>query len=339
MQFFALKKLRDKYCFLICKLYSIFMPRDVAIIVACHKKYAMPFAPGGSIFVPMQCGRACPGKVALTDADIPGIIGDDTGENRSQDNPVLAEASGIYWLWKNMERLGNPAYVGLAHYRRFLGFGCPNPSHEFSEGQPINVSFGERMITDTVKQNDIIMPKPFQLEEGTVLAEYTRNHYPEDLLLCHSLIAARDPQAGDVAKQVLAQTSTYPCNMFVMRRELFDDYAGFLFGVLDDLQAQRKLDWYAQNGAQGQTNPQARMLGFAAERLTHIWYSLQRARNPALKTLELPLVFSEEVRNPADGRAQLNFTAQAKQPSYAKLPGFEQLSPKAITDPSPDFPF
>ena len=48
------------------------------------------------------------------------MIGDDTGDNISELNRNFNELTAIYWAWKNYDKLGNPDYIGLAHYRRFL---------------------------------------------------------------------------------------------------------------------------------------------------------------------------------------------------------------------------
>ena len=45
---------------------------------------------------------------------------DNTGVSISQYNPYLNEMTVLYWIAKNYSSLGNPDYVGLAHYRRRL---------------------------------------------------------------------------------------------------------------------------------------------------------------------------------------------------------------------------
>ena len=39
------------------------------------------------------------------------MIGDDTGDNISDKNREYCELTGIYWIWKNYDKLGNPDYI------------------------------------------------------------------------------------------------------------------------------------------------------------------------------------------------------------------------------------
>lgn len=50
------------------------------------------------------------------------MIGDDTGDNISHLNRYFCELTGIYWAWKNYDKLGNPDYIGFMHYRRHFIF-------------------------------------------------------------------------------------------------------------------------------------------------------------------------------------------------------------------------
>jgi len=70
------------------------------------------------VFVPIQAGRV------LSDP-IPGIIGDDTGENISRYNRLLNEITAIYWVGTHYDELGTPDYIGFNHYRRYLDWAYP----------------------------------------------------------------------------------------------------------------------------------------------------------------------------------------------------------------------
>lgn len=50
------------------------------------------------------------------------MIGDDTGDNISHKNSSYNELTAVYWAWKNYDKLGNPDYIGLMHYRRHFIF-------------------------------------------------------------------------------------------------------------------------------------------------------------------------------------------------------------------------
>ena len=64
------------------------------------------------IITPIQAGRTLAKEI------LPDMIGDDLGDNISNQNDIYSEMSSIYWVWKNYEKVGNPDYVGFMQYRR-----------------------------------------------------------------------------------------------------------------------------------------------------------------------------------------------------------------------------
>ena len=84
----------------------------------------------GDMFVPINGGRAnLKTKLAnnnISEEDytwlLDNTVGDDTGENISKENGRYNEMTVLYWAWKNYEKLGNPDYIGLMHYRRHFIF-------------------------------------------------------------------------------------------------------------------------------------------------------------------------------------------------------------------------
>lgn len=48
------------------------------------------------------------------------MLADNTGDNISWMNPYVGEFTCIYWAAKNLDKIGNPDYIGLNHYRRLF---------------------------------------------------------------------------------------------------------------------------------------------------------------------------------------------------------------------------
>ena len=100
---------------------------NIKILVCYHKKDKL-FK--NDVLVPIHCGRALAceaskdGKMSEKDYQwmLDNMIGDDTGDNISELNREVNEMSAIYWAWKNYDKLGNPDYIGLMHYRRLFDF-------------------------------------------------------------------------------------------------------------------------------------------------------------------------------------------------------------------------
>ncbi|HBK6302481.1 TPA: DUF4422 domain-containing protein, partial [Campylobacter jejuni] len=100
---------------------------SIKILVGYHKPAELL---KDDILTPIHLGRALATE-ASKDGNISkddykwmceNMIGDDTGDNISYLNRCLNELTGIYWAWKNYDKLGNPDYIGFMHYRRHFIF-------------------------------------------------------------------------------------------------------------------------------------------------------------------------------------------------------------------------
>ena len=77
---------------------------NVKILIAYHKESLLI---KDDVFCPIQVGRA----VSNTKLD---MIGDNTGENISEKNPIYCEMSAVYWAWKNLDA----DYIGLSDIKK-----------------------------------------------------------------------------------------------------------------------------------------------------------------------------------------------------------------------------
>jgi hypothetical protein len=82
----------------------------ISIYIAYHKESHLVET---DVYTPIHVGRA------LSDKILPGMIGDDTGNNISHLNPIYCELTAAYWAWKNDI---DSDFIGLCHYRRFFSF-------------------------------------------------------------------------------------------------------------------------------------------------------------------------------------------------------------------------
>ena len=92
--------------------------KTIKILVCYHKPFPLL---KDEILTPIHLGR----KIANKENTgvqwlMENMIGDDTGENISDKNAYYNEMTALYWAWKNYDKLGNPDYIGLAHYRRLF---------------------------------------------------------------------------------------------------------------------------------------------------------------------------------------------------------------------------
>lgn len=134
---------------------------------------------------------------------------DNEGDNISATNRQFCEVTALYWMWKHSDY----DIVGLVHYRRH--FLMPN-------------DWLKRMIGNEV---DIILPIPLYIEPS-VEENYRFRHISSDWdYMLEFMSENHKDQMGDVRK-CFNDTYYYPCNMFVMKREIFEEYCTWLFPIL-----------------------------------------------------------------------------------------------------------
>ncbi|XOQ51817.1 MAG: Capsular biosynthesis protein [Succiniclasticum sp.] len=216
---------------------------DIKILIAAHKPYWMPSDP---VYVPLQVGAA--GKQDL------GYVRDDTGDNISSKNPNFCELTGLYWAWKNLKA----DYIGLVHYRRYF---TRKEVHNIDgkRDQILTGSDWERLLSRyTVVVAD---KRKYYIESN--LSHYNHAHHPEGMIIAREILAEQDPDYLPAFDKVMNRTWAHMFNMFVMRRDLFDAYMEWVFGVLFELE--KRVD------ITGWDVYESRIYGFVSELLLDVW--------------------------------------------------------------------
>lgn len=235
---------------------------DIRIVIASHKLFDAPADP---VYLPVQAGRAIHPPLPYA--------GDDTGEHISAKNANYCELTCLYWAWKNLRA----DYVGLCHYRRY--FAGRRTGDRFSR-----ILTGDQAAA-FLRQAPVLLPKKRRYFIETNHSQYVHAHHAEDLAVTRAILAERFPDYLAGYDAVMRRTSGHRCNMLVMRRDLFDQYCGWLFAVLTELEARLDISAYSANDR--------RVFGFVAERLLDVWLY----RNP-VPYRELPVVHTESQRWP-----------------------------------------
>lgn len=208
---------------------------NIKIIVAAHKKYAMPEE---DIYLPLHVGKS--GKQDI------GFTGDDTGDNISEKNPYYCELTGLYWAWKNLES----DYIGLVHYRRLLAL---------KKGEPLTKSQAESLL----KKNDIILPKKRNYYIENLYSHYANTLYVQPLDRAGEIIREKYPEYSAEFEKLKTRTSAHMFNMAVMSREKLNEYCNWLFDILAGLEKDIDPKQY--------DSFHARYLGRVSELLFDVW--------------------------------------------------------------------
>ena len=207
------------------------MKKNIKILVCYHKKDNL-FK--NEVLVPIHCGRALAceaskdGKISEEDYRwmLDNMIGDDTGDNISDLNREFNEMTAIYWAWKNYDKLGNPDYIGLNHYRRLFNIDFNNLDKLLEKYYFIKTAHAkaEKSLYD-----DWRMSKK----------EWTDNEYLDKALECSKQLNIE--LGKDIEKFFKSGIQGGWCNIFILPRDEFFKYCEFIFNILFKLPKPKKV--------------------------------------------------------------------------------------------------
>ena len=222
-------------------------------------------------------------KVLLVGAYRGHVYGDcfdDAGDNISEKNANYCELTGVYWLWKNLQK---DDYVGIVHYRRLF-------SRSFSKSKKLS----DKDIRKLLGKYDIILPFKQKMEPN-VLEQFCQiSGLKKDMDRVRGIIERQCPDYLRSFDSVMTDTEAYLFNMMICSREKFNAYCQWLFSIFDELEPMVDLSEY--------NDYQKRIYGFISERLLNVW-----VRQNELKVCELGVVNTEE-----DWSAGKNFLTACK---------------------------
>ena len=216
---------------------------DMKIYVLTHKKFDYEES---DLYEPLLSGSA------LLDDDF-GYTRDDTGDNISELNPYYAELTGEYWAWKN----STADIIGFCHYRRYF------------VKNALMKKLDEEDIADILKDHDIIMPHKRYLDK-TNIEEIHEGHVEgdicqtvEDYDILREIIKEKSPEYLESFDEVLNGNEIYWYNMYIWKKELFDDYFSWMFSILEEFRKQNDFTRYDDGNT--------RVLGYLSERLINVY--------------------------------------------------------------------
>lgn len=275
------------------------MKQKIFLMTAFHKNY---FNIDSKDFVPIHVGKK------LSNVDL-GIVGDDTGDNISDKNKNFCELTALYWAWKNVDA----EYYGLMHYRRYFLveksfidnvkndvrhlrkriktylFLKYTYSYKFVKNiSKPNIAYDEmnklkNFLDTNIENYDIVLPEA-RLVRGTLLDDYAHCHITEDMHLVRDIISEKFPFYLGSFDRVMQSTKLYAYNMFIMKKDIFNEYMKWVFEILFALENKIDLD--------KRDVYQSRVFGFISERLLNVFVTnYQFNINQNVKIVELPIMF------------------------------------------------
>lgn len=228
----------------------------VRILIACsHKDLAGLSDDNEEFYAPIQVGKA------LTDACMYELC-DNTGDHISDRNYNYCECTALYWAWKN-GYAEDADYLGLRHYRRKFDISDEQLRH--LKENHIDIIHLDPIYHDNIKNSFV---------------HHTKK--AEDWELMKTVIQDKFPEFYQTMLAYESQHFICAYNMSIMRRDLFDEYCGFLFGVLMEIE-----NYYLKK-----YDRRDRYLGYLAENLTSIFMMHVKGRTKNVIAKLIPVIVS-----------------------------------------------
>lgn len=221
-----------------------------------------------------------------------GLYLDNTGDNISSLNKSYCELTTQYWAWKNQEA----DYYGFCHYRRIFSFNDENLTEDgwgtvhfnyLNEESLHKLNFDETHIRNIVESYDFIIAKGIDVK--LLKAKTVADHYKkaeelkyQDFEIMMDIIREKYPFLYDYAQAYANGNIFYPCNMFIMTKELFNQYSEVLFGILGEFESRWDMSGYSVQAM--------RTIGHLGERIAGIYYTyIQSLKTYKTKELQIAL--------------------------------------------------
>ena len=320
----------SKYIFGLTTIFAVFILASAIYTLFFYKTdylkiFVVYYKPAplikSEIFEPIQGGRAIANAPSrdgnFTKEQIDwlnnNLIGDDTGDNISELNRYFAENTALYWIWKNT----NTPYVGMFQYRRLLSINTNHhyPFVEFPSMRFIHLGINhlygfskeflrtleleKKFILPWFATHDVLLSEPIKLN---AYEQYKNEHNVEDLNKALEIIKQKHPQMYTFALETLnSENGIYPSNLIITRRDIFNNYAEWLFSIMIPLYNNIKEEIQTRNAEQ--------KLAFAylSERLFTIYFRYHQ-KYSGLRIKEFPHALASSFFNPPAGKPYLKIT-------------------------------
>ncbi len=197
-------------------------------------------------------------------------------------NKYYNELSAIYTVWKDFTT--ELDYIGICHYRRYFTSIIDKIlivlSKIFKNIDIETIIYGTTFkLISKMKNYDILLPKVKKINKN-VKDYYLEKHIGEHYIIMEEVIKEHFEFLYETFLETSNMKIAYFLNMFILRREIFDDYCKNLFEFLCLIEEKIKIpnDMY-----------QDRALGFLGERFFNLYFHYIK-NNKNYDILEMPII-------------------------------------------------
>lgn len=191
-------------------------------------------------------------------------LSDNVGDNISDRNNKYCELTALYSAWKDSS---TENYIGLSHYRRYFLFNYKSmynldrlPVRDASKYFLKLIDPDKNEIVEILNKHDVILPYQKKLILS-VREDYYRDKvcYKKDFDIMEQVVLEKYPDYNISVSEVFNGNKIHHFNMFIFKKDKFDNYMKWLFDVL--FECEKRID------TSNYSVVESRVLGFLAERL------------------------------------------------------------------------
>ena len=262
--------------------YSQMKPK-IKILIAYHKPSSLLKS---EIFEPIFVGS----ELKNDDWLLNNAVADNKGNNISNKNESFCELTAQYWAWKNCDC----DYIGFMHYRRHLNFSEKEYNENIYgliENEQLDGYYIKKYgltyfnVEKALEDADILTAKRWNVQNAG--SKDTYDHYKnsdkklhiKDYDLALEILKNKYPQYCEDIEIYNKEYLGYFTNMFVMKKEQFNQYCSWLFDILFELEKRIDITNY--------TTEEKRVFGYISEWLFGIYMThIKRTTNLKIKELQ-----------------------------------------------------
>jgi len=220
------------------RLFNVYC-KDVMVYVMSYKD--TPYLIRDNIHKVLQVG-------ASLSEDKFGDLFDNVGDNISEKNKFFLDATGTYWVWKNVEDYD---YIGVEGYRKHF---------DLTKEQIVEILSEYDLIATCVKSS------------LSIYDHYRKFHIINDLNFCESIVKEKYPELSEKFSRFLRnEHKIYIGGNFITSHENFNEINSFIFDILFDIEKKygftKYEDWleYAKKSGQNSIPPDHKKNGMTSE--------------------------------------------------------------------------
>ena len=189
-------------------------------------------------------------------------LNESSGKNIKNLNKYYGELTAFYWIWKNkLNEFNDNDLIGFCHYRKlWLNELFHEKNNKSVKSLYSNLLNKENAL---LKQKDVLQVQPIVFKKKNLIEDFSKIHNTDIIHECLNFLPT------EIKFNFLSHLNSnilYPLNMFIAKKDLFNEYCKILFPWMEQC-----MELFLKKNILVSYN--TRLPAFLAERFTSFWFS------------------------------------------------------------------